>query len=42
LVDLSTIPMKLERIDGVLAPYEEEPCTECNALSLEHGKEEVV
>ena len=35
LIDLSTIHLKLERIDGILVLYGEEPYTECNALSLE-------
>jgi KaiC/GvpD/RAD55 family RecA-like ATPase len=35
LIDLSTIHLKLERIDGVLVLYGEEPYTECNALSLD-------
>jgi hypothetical protein len=33
LVDLSTMHLKLERIDGVLMLYGEEPYTECNAVS---------
>lgn len=35
LIDLSTIHLKLERIDGVLVLYGEEPFTECNAVALE-------
>jgi hypothetical protein len=35
LIDMSTIHLKLERIDGVLVLYGEEPFTECNAVSLE-------
>jgi hypothetical protein len=35
LIDLSTVHLKIERIDGVLTLYGEEPFTECNAVTLE-------
>lgn len=35
LIDLSTVHIRIERIDGVLTLYGEEPFTECNALTPE-------
>lgn len=35
LIDLSTVHIRIERIDGVLTLYGEEPYTECNALTPE-------
>ncbi len=35
LIDLSTVHLKIERIDGVLTIYGDEPFTECNAVTLE-------